>query len=67
MLDQSIKEQLKEGFDKLTDTVILQVSRSSHADQSDLISMVNDLASTSERIQVTRSETQTDAPLLNIL
>ncbi|MDR3607777.1 MAG: alkyl hydroperoxide reductase subunit F [Oligoflexia bacterium] len=52
MLDETLKEQLHDVFSKLTGTVTLRVARSSHADQEELLSMLKDIVSTSDKIRL---------------
>ncbi|MEK6556675.1 MAG: alkyl hydroperoxide reductase subunit F [Bdellovibrionota bacterium] len=66
MLDTSLKEQLKTVFEKLENTVELVIANSSHADQSDLVSMLNDVASTSNKVTVRHSEATTASPQFHI-
>lgn len=62
MLDSDIKTQLTEAFSKLENEVELVVKTSHHADQTDLLSMLNDLASTSSKIKVTTDDGTSEAP-----
>lgn len=50
MLDQNILEQLKTVFEKLENQVVLVHDESTHTDQSQLIEMLNQVATTSTRI-----------------
>lgn len=50
MLDNSLKEQLKSVFAVLENEIELVYDESSHPDQAELISMLNDVASTSNKI-----------------
>lgn len=61
MLDAAMKEQLKTVFEGLTGQVTLKVKSSNHADQEDLLAMLQDIASTSSRILVEVDAGQTSA------
>ncbi|MCK6596119.1 MAG: alkyl hydroperoxide reductase subunit F [Bacteriovoracaceae bacterium] len=50
MLDQNILEQLKSVFEKLENQVVLVHDDSTHADQTQLLEMLNEVATTSTRI-----------------
>lgn len=52
MLDQDMKEQLKNVFAQLENKIELVYKKSSHADQASLLEMLNDLASTSDKINI---------------
>ncbi len=52
MLDNNIIEQLKSVFLKLTNTVELVYEESDHADQKKLLEMLEEIAATSEYIQM---------------
>lgn len=52
MLDQALKDQLKSVFASLENNVELVYDPSSHADQNELIEMLQDVASTSAKIIV---------------
>jgi len=58
MLDSQMKEQLREVFSKLDQKVELVYELSSHADQADLKSMLEDIASTSDLIVAKPSGSQ---------
>lgn len=53
MLDSSLKEQLTSVFAVLENTVELIVENSAHEDQKDLMEMLQDVASTSPKINLT--------------
>ena len=55
MLDQNIIEQLKNVFEKIENKVTLVFDNSSHADQSQLLEMLNSVASTSSKIDIKSS------------
>lgn len=50
MLDQEMKAQLTSVFEKLENPVTLELAPSSHSDQTDLKSLLSDLADTSSHI-----------------
>lgn len=50
MLDASLKEQLSSVFQQLSDNVDILYYHSNHADQKDLLAMLNDIATTSHNI-----------------
>lgn len=63
MLDSAIKAQLETAFQKLDGSVELVSEATSHADQSQLLELLNDLSSTSSRISVrTVASSETQAP-----
>lgn len=55
MIDDATKEQLKEIFTKLEGQVELAVDLSQHADQGDLLNLLESVAETSPRITVTKN------------
>ncbi|KYG67776.1 alkyl hydroperoxide reductase subunit F [Bdellovibrio bacteriovorus] len=55
MLDSSLLEQLKSVFASLENTVELVVENSTHDDNKDLLEMLNEVASTSDKITVRNS------------
>lgn len=56
MLDASLKEQLKSVFASLENTVELVYENSSHEDNKELVEMLEDVASTSEKIVVRKND-----------
>lgn len=62
MLDSAIQEQLKSVFTKLDKTVVLRVDRSSHANQDELLEMLNDVATCSDKIRVEKTEAISEVP-----
>lgn len=56
MLDESLLEQLKSAFSPLENSIALIYIDSGHADQPELLSMLNDIASTNPKISVAKSE-----------
>lgn len=62
MLDSQIKEQLSSVFTVLENTVELVYERSSHEDQKELIEMLKDVASTSNKI-VVREQAEQNSPI----
>ena len=56
MLDQDIQEQLKSAFAQLENTIELVYVDNKHADQDQLLEMLNGIAATSSKIKVMRSE-----------
>jgi alkyl hydroperoxide reductase subunit F len=67
MLDSGMIEQLQSVFSKLEGTVDLRVKQSAHPDQAELLEMLNDLASASERIRVEHSSELSETPSFEIL
>tara|TARA_B110001454_G_scaffold219057_1_gene249580 strand:- start:14825 stop:16393 length:1569 start_codon:yes stop_codon:yes gene_type:complete len=55
MIDQDMKEQLKTVFEKLEGNVELAVDLSQHADQAELLDLLEGVASTSDKITVTKN------------
>jgi alkyl hydroperoxide reductase subunit F len=67
MLESGMLDQLKEVFLKLTGTVTLHVAKSTHADADDLLALLNDVATTSDKIRVEVPEgVVRDAPYFEI-
>jgi alkyl hydroperoxide reductase subunit F len=66
MLDSGMIEQLKGAFSKLEETVVLKVKQSAHPDQAELLEMLNDLATASEKIRVEQSAELSEAPSFQI-
>jgi len=63
MLEAELKEQLKSVFAALENPVELIYEDSSHEDQNDLIEMLNDVASTSPKILVSRNTAGSPSPM----
>lgn len=62
-LDSTIQSQLQTVFSKLENTVELVVLKSAHPDQKELLTLLNDVKITSEKIQVSLSENEdSDSP-----
>jgi alkyl hydroperoxide reductase subunit F len=66
MLDNNIIEQLKTVFQKLENNVELVYSKSNHADQKQLVEMLNDISLTSNKIVLRENNLSTDAPSFHI-
>lgn len=58
MLDVALLEQLKSAFSPLENSISLVYSDNKHADQPEMLSMLNDIASTSQKISVLKSESK---------
>lgn len=67
MLDVAIIEQLKGVFANLERTVVIKVSRSSHAEQAQLMELLQDVASSSAQIKIEESTDQSDVPKFELL
>jgi alkyl hydroperoxide reductase subunit F len=67
MLDSGIIEQLKGVFSKLEETVVLKVKQSAHPDQQQLLEMLNDISSASEKIRVEHSSELSEAPSFELV
>lgn len=67
MLDQAILEQLRQHFSGLSSTIGLALRHSTHPKQGELRSMLDDLASVSQRIQVLESNLPADTVHVEIL
>jgi len=67
MLDSGMIEQLKGVFSKLDETVTLRVKQSGHPDRAQLLEMLNDLSSASEKVRVEHSSETSDAPKFEIV
>jgi len=66
MLDSQILDQLKDVFSKLEGTVELTIDRSSHEKNSELVEMLTEVASTSDKIKFLESETNSKHPRFEI-
>lgn len=66
MLDQDLKSQLQSAFSVLQNQVGLVYKKSSHADQAELLSMLNDVASTSPLISAIESNESSSVPEFRI-
>jgi NADH-dependent peroxiredoxin subunit F len=67
MLDSGILEQLKGVFEKLESPVTLKVSSSEHADQAELVGMLEAVATTSSKISVElQSSPSVSAPTFSV-
>lgn len=58
MLDETLLEQLKSAFSPLENSIALVYYDNGHADQPELLAMLNDIASTSQKISVVKSESK---------
>ncbi|MBF0350448.1 MAG: alkyl hydroperoxide reductase subunit F [SAR324 cluster bacterium] len=67
MLENDIIEQLKSVFDKLNGRVELVYARSNHAKQTELIEMLEQVASTSEHIHAVSSSVESKTPFFEIV
>jgi alkyl hydroperoxide reductase subunit F len=67
MLDQSLKDQLIGLFENLEHTIGLSYFKSIHSDQSQLIEMLTDVASTSPKILLNEEADTVDFPQFQIL
>ena len=68
MLDQDIIEQLKSAFASLEKNIELQITESSHEDQSQLLDMLEGLTKTSDKISIrsVKNETTDQTPRFTI-
>ena len=66
MLDSSLKEQLQSVFAKLENTVELVYAKTTHDDNKELVEMLQDVATTSDKITVREGANSSDAPLFHI-
>lgn len=66
MIDAQLKEQLQSVFSALDGKVELIYEASSHTDQADLVQMLEDVASTSDKISALQSSTKSDIPQFHI-
>lgn len=62
MLDPQMKEQLSTVFQKLENEVELVYAPSTHADQRDLVEMLEEVASTSSKIKARQADDGASAP-----
>jgi alkyl hydroperoxide reductase subunit F len=66
MLDQNLIEQLKSVFTKLENEVVLVVQKSSHADQPQLVELLERVSSTSSLIKLNLSDELCEIPHFHI-
>lgn len=66
MLDLEMKEQLKSVFEALEQSVELVYNECLHENQSELVAMLNDVASTSDKIKSRSSGQNSTAPSFHI-
>lgn len=66
MLDSAMLDQLKTVFSKLEKPVTLRIHPSSHADQPRLREMLDELASTSDRILIEEAGASSPTPLFEL-
>lgn len=67
MLDQEIKNQLKDYFSKISTKLQFRVSNSTHSQQRELLDMLQDVASCSEMLSVVEADTTSQVPKFEIL
>ena len=67
MLDSAMKEQLTSVFSKLENTVELVYENSTHEDLKDLLDLIQDVASTSDKIVVKASSGNSPIPQFSIV
>jgi len=65
-LDTQMKEQLASVFSQLAGTISLVADSSSHAHQAELLEMLEEVKSTSDKIRVVLSEKQSDSPRFHL-
>lgn len=66
MLDSQIKDQLKQVFSALEHPVELVHDLSTHTNQQELVTMLDEISSTSDKISVRSTDVQSDAPAFKI-
>lgn len=64
MLDQEMKEQLKTVYANLESEITLVVKRSEHENQKEMLSLVRDLVSTSNKLRLIESDETATIPTL---
>ncbi len=67
MLDQDLKTQLQSVFSSLTQSIQMEVDSCSHADQSELMNLLQDVVSTSPKLSITSSQTMAMTPRFRLL
>jgi len=67
MLEQDLKEQLRSVFQSLSSVITLSVAPSSHEKYNELLEMLNDIASTSDRIKVDLRTKSSTMPWFTLL
>lgn len=66
MLDSVIIEQLKDVFSKLEGSIELKANKSKHEKQSELVDMLSEIASTSDKITFVETKVESSIPSFNI-
>ena len=66
MLDLELKEQLKSVFQSLESEITLEFDESSHPSQSELLSMLHDLADCSSTLKIVSSQNETLLPSFSL-
>lgn len=66
MLDTQIKDQLKQVFSVLEHPVELVHDLSAHTNQTELVTMLDEISSTSDKISVRSTDIQSEAPAFRI-
>ena len=66
MLDKEILAQLKDVFSKLENSIELVYQKSNHEKQDELLSYLEGVASTSEKISLIADNEESDAPSFKI-
>lgn len=63
MLDENLKEQLREHFRKIEEPVLLRVAPGEHAKKAELLQMLQDVAAQSDQITLAEDALSSDDPL----
>ena len=66
MLDTNILEQLKTVYANLERDIVLEYAQSSHADQADLVTMLEQVASTSDKISLVAGAQTSEVPAFKL-
>lgn len=66
MLDSQLKEQLTSVFEKLENEIELVYEQSSHADQKELVEMLEEVASTTPKVKVKKGSNSVLGPQFSI-
>ncbi len=65
-LESQIKEQLASAFSQLSGTISLIANHSTHEDQAELLEMLEEVKSTSDKIKVVLSDQPSDSPSFHL-
>jgi alkyl hydroperoxide reductase subunit F len=67
MLDNNLIEQLKSVYENLTSSITLSYDKSTHSKQNELVDMLTQVASTSDKIKTNETDNESSVPHFEIL